>query len=51
MEKKSAARRTDPKRKRASKPAPGQARNMLGTLKTFFSWAVEAGDYGLESSP
>lgn len=32
-------------------PAPGQARNLLGHLKTFFSWAIERGAYGLESSP
>ncbi|MGB8612322.1 MAG: integrase arm-type DNA-binding domain-containing protein [Pseudolabrys sp.] len=31
--------------------APGQARNLLGLLKTFFSWAIERGTYGLESSP
>jgi integrase len=34
-----------------SKPAPVQARNLLGCLKTFFSWAIERGTYGLESSP
>jgi integrase len=33
------------------RPAPGQARNLLGYLKTFFSWAIERGTYGLESSP
>jgi integrase len=32
-------------------PAPGQARNLLGRLKTFFGWAIERGTYGLESSP
>lgn len=32
-------------------PAPGQARNLLGLLKTFFGWAIERGTYGLESSP
>ncbi|MGO9050275.1 MAG: tyrosine-type recombinase/integrase [Xanthobacteraceae bacterium] len=32
-------------------PAPGQARNLLGHLKTFFGWAIERGAYGLESSP
>jgi integrase len=32
-------------------PAPGQARNLLGRLKTFFAWAIERGTYGLESSP
>jgi integrase len=40
------------KRKKADKaPAPGQARNLLGHLKTFFSWAIERGTCGLESSP
>lgn len=34
-----------------SKPAPVQARNLLGYLKTFFSWAIERDTYGLESSP
>jgi integrase len=33
------------------KAAPGQARTLLGLLKTFFSWAIERGTYGLESSP
>jgi integrase len=33
------------------RPAPGQARNLLGQLKTFFGWAIEQGAYGLESSP
>lgn len=32
-------------------PAPGQARNLLGHLKTLFGWAIERGAYGLESSP
>jgi integrase len=32
-------------------PAPGQARNLLGLLKTFFSWTIERGTYGLNSSP
>ena len=32
-------------------PAPGQARNLLGLLKTFFGWAIERGTYGLNSSP
>jgi integrase len=32
-------------------PAPGQARNLLGHLKTFFSWAIERGTYGLDGSP
>ena len=33
------------------RPAPVQARNLLGYLKTFFSWAIERGVYGLEASP
>lgn len=32
-------------------PAPGQARNLLGYLKTFFRWAISRDAYGLESSP
>ena len=32
-------------------PAPGQARNLLGLLKTFFGWVIERGTYGLNSSP
>lgn len=40
------------KGKKADKsPAPVQARNLLGYLKTFFSWAIERGTYGFESSP
>jgi integrase len=31
--------------------APAQARNLLGSLKTLFSWAIERGTYGLEVSP
>ncbi|MGH6865573.1 MAG: tyrosine-type recombinase/integrase [Methyloceanibacter sp.] len=31
--------------------APYQARNLLGHVRAFFNWAIEAGDYGLESSP
>jgi len=38
-------------RKADRKPAPAQARNLLGQLKTFFGWAIERGTYGLESSP
>jgi integrase len=34
-----------------SKPAPDQARNVLGYLKTMFGWAIERGTYGLEASP
>src|SRR5262245_55262945 len=33
------------------KPAPGQARNLLGYLKTFFTWAAGRDEYGLEGSP
>jgi integrase len=37
---------------KASKaPAPAQARNLLGYLKTFFGWANERGAYGLQGSP
>jgi integrase len=32
-------------------PAPVQARKLLGYLRTFFSWAIERGTYGLETSP
>jgi integrase len=32
-------------------PAPAHARNLLAYLKTFFSWAIERGTYGLEASP
>jgi integrase len=32
-------------------PAPVQARNLLGYLKTFFRWAIRRDIYGLESSP
>ena len=31
--------------------APYQAHNLLGHLRTFFNWVIEAGDYGLEHSP
>jgi integrase len=34
-----------------NRPAPAQARNLLGYLKTFFSWAIEEGAYGLQNSP
>jgi integrase len=33
------------------KGAPVQARNLLGYLKTLFSWAIERGAYGLDQSP
>jgi len=32
-------------------PAPGHARNLLSYVKTFFSWAIERDDFGLETSP
>jgi integrase len=32
-------------------PAPVQARKLLGYLRTFFSWAIRRGTYGLETSP
>ncbi len=35
----------------ALKPAPDQARNVLGYLKTFFSWMIERGTFGVEISP
>ena len=31
--------------------APYQARNLLGHVRALFNWAIEAGDYGLETSP
>jgi integrase len=31
--------------------APYQARNLLGHVRAMFNWAIEAGDYGLETSP
>ena len=31
--------------------APGQARNLLGTLKAFFAWAIAQNEYGIEQSP
>ena len=34
-----------------SGPAPAAARNLLAFLKSFFNWAVEQGEYGLEQSP
>jgi integrase len=33
------------------KPAPGQARNLLGVIKMLFAWAVDENAYGLTSSP
>jgi integrase len=31
--------------------APYQARNLLGHVRAMFNWAIQVGDYGLESSP
>jgi integrase len=31
--------------------APYQARNLLGNMRAMFNWAIEAGSYGLETSP
>jgi integrase len=31
--------------------APGRARNLLGTIRRFFSWAIEEDCYGLAASP
>jgi integrase len=31
--------------------APGRARNLLGTIRRFFSWAIEEDCYGLTASP
>jgi integrase len=33
------------------RPTPTYARNLLSYLKTLFSWAIERGAYGLDSSP
>ena len=35
----------------AARGAPEQGRVTLGMLKTFFTWAVDSGDYGLTVSP
>jgi integrase len=32
-------------------PAPAQARNLLGTIKTFFNWVRRQKRYGLKSNP
>jgi integrase len=37
--------------KRKDAPAPGQARNSLGNLKTLFTWAIKQNEYGIELSP
>ena len=34
-----------------AKSAPAQARNLLGTIKRLFAWAVEEGTYDLHASP
>jgi integrase len=31
--------------------APGQSRNLLGNLKTLFTWAITQNEYGIELSP
>lgn len=31
--------------------APYQAHNLLGSIRSFFNWAIATGDYGLEHSP
>jgi integrase len=36
---------------RQGKPAPGQARNLLSTIKTFFNWVRRQKRYGLKSNP
>jgi integrase len=36
---------------RQGKPAPGQARNLLSTIKTFFNWFRRQKRYGLKSNP
>jgi len=35
----------------ADRPAPAQARNVLGHVAVFFNWAIDRGKYGLETSP
>ena len=37
--------------KEKSRTAPAQARNLLGTVKRFFAWAVDQDCYGLTVSP
>ena len=39
------------KRPAKVKRAPGQARNLLGNLKTLFAWTIEFGGYGIEANP
>jgi integrase len=36
---------------RQGTPAPGQARNLLSTIKTFFNWVRRQKRYGLKSNP
>lgn len=33
------------------RPAPYQARNIFGHIRTFFNWAIDRGKYDLETSP
>jgi integrase len=35
----------------ADRPAPYQAHNILGHIRTFFNWAIDRSKYGLEISP
>lgn len=35
----------------ADRPAPYQAHNVFGYIRTFFNWCIDRGIYGLESSP
>ena len=37
--------------KTKARTAPAQARNLLGTIKRLFAWAVEEGTYDLQASP
>ena len=37
--------------KKKGKPITAHARNLLGSLKTFFAWAIERDTYGLDNSP
>lgn len=38
-------------RRRKRGPAPAQARNLFGYLRTLFTWAIERQAYGLKTSP
>ncbi len=35
----------------ADRPAPYQAHNIFGHIRTFFNWAIDRGKYDLETSP